>query len=160
MTITNRKNRYQQQLRTYLQRREALKRKYPCKNYDARLKRIQDRIDGLRRNIRTYSLIDAKMNRLAKSVHDYTGVPVKLIHGGGSGEVRQKTDLAVSLFIKLAMETGVTGFYLTQFLGYKDSHGPSRNRRRFTRSFATNEKNYNAWKKFREYLFIQNNIIT
>lgn len=146
-TVTNRKNRYQQQLRTYLQRRAELKASKPyCRE---RLRKMNAKIAHLYRMIRIY---EDKLNTLKtidSRVVDFIGYSAR---SKKTKKSTPKQELAVSIFIKQAYDLQIDSRYINQYLKYKDARTPSNNRRTFTRSFKTNPENYRAWQNFRQYL--------
>lgn len=153
-----RKNRLEIQLRTYLVRRKALKRKFPEGGpvYTARRKRMQIKIDRLRRQIKAYAQARAQLRAIDDRVKAFTGYAARDKRQHTAKNTNTAQELAVKFFIKSAYDAGIDSRHIIEYMRYKDRHTTSDSRRAFVKSFKTNPENFKLWQDFKQYLQHEN----
>lgn len=139
----------------YEQRRERYRTSYkgpfgrPATKEQFRrtMRKIANKIGSLKRQI---SIIDRRQNTiiaLGNQVAYFIGVNVKNI--GDTAEERGKK--AKCLFSKYGMEHGITGSYLSAYMGVPPKRA-SIIRQAFTRSFERNPENRTMYNNFVQYM--------
>jgi hypothetical protein len=154
------KNTYQQMLRTYLARREAVRANYICwkksKEYVYRTESLNRRIDYCRQQIKRIEKRDSKIKALATEVCEFFDIPLAHCAAHPLKNSIKSTDkrmvLARMIFYKYAMENNIQGVFISQWVGAKWTATASEGRLRFTRSFQNNPENKRIWDHFKLYL--------
>lgn len=144
------KNKYQQSIFTYLERREIYKAKYG-KNSIKYLKlsrNINKRLTVYRAAIKRIEKRDWVIYNLDKCVIEFIG-------RSAYKSVNAKEDITIlarNLFIKYGMEHNICGIYLAEYVGLKYKQDGSRDRLKFTRTFSSNKHNKEMWHRFQDYM--------
>jgi len=134
-------NSYRSKIFVYRKRRDALKKKYLKKlaSYRSKLKVWNRDMKRLKARV-----VTAK--GIIKATNEYFQVDITVKTS------TQKTVFARNCFFKYAMDKKLEGSMLVEILGYKYPAKAYRDRKRFIRSFQTNQQNKILYHQFKKYI--------
>ena len=154
------KNEYQSNLATYIKRREELRKQFNWKlgypmptGYGDAVNKLTYRINVWRRQIRRIEAKELILHEIAQKVKDYTGMRVHksigVVIGYSRNEITRLT-IARRIFCKYAIDKGVNGYMVSNFVGAKNKDYASRNRLKLQRNLPK------QWFEFKKYIQHEN----
>lgn len=155
------KNKYQQKISTYRDRRmkrkaklvemygEGQSRKWPLKDKEV-IKRQSQKISKWREMERFIETRKNKIIALANHVSYFTGINVKDILKTKNSYKENRSWVARGIFCKWGMENKISGVLLSEYIGGR-ADSASDIRMRFTRSFVKHKTNKEMWVRFKLY---------
>lgn len=137
----------QKKIHEYTIRREKCRQKYSYLHpsyisLDGQIRYLRQR----KRKLISYREV---LKFVYNSIEEFIGFPPS---PGNHGSNKEK-NIARNIFYKYCMEHGIAGSEVSAYIGLKDRDTAARRRRKFTRSFSTNEYNKEIWDRF--LLFIR-----
>lgn len=111
---------------------------------------LRKKCKSLRRSIKRQGQRNDLLHETNKFVKDFTGYSVCNI-GGNTGR-NKDLNLAKNLFYKYCLESGIQGGFIARFCGMKQTETVAKQRKIFTRSFATNKENKENYHRFLAYI--------
>lgn len=146
------KNGYQKLVWKYKKRREELKKDPFKKNYEARLRRINIRLEGFRHAIAKIEKKEKFMDSVIEKIIEYNGINVLKI----PKQLRDTEKINTRYcFYKYCIEHGIRGNFIANYLN-QDNETAIRGRLFFTRSFNENPKNREFYHRFLQYMNREN----
>lgn len=111
---------------------------------------LRHKCKSLKRSIKRQGKRNDFLNEVNGFVKEFTGYSVFNI-GGNTGR-NKDLNLAKNIFYKYCLESGVQGGFVARFCGMKQTETVAKQRKNFTRSFATNKENKENYHRFIAYV--------
>ncbi len=135
------KSNYKKWVWEYERRRENLRSSYAKSR-----RHLTYKISSWKRQIRRIEEREKKIKHIYLYVNSFFDIDIKNIN---QGEVY---NLAINVFYKYGMESGIQGSFLARFLNRKALYRAAVKRRMFTQSFKTSQANKETYHNFINYI--------
>ena len=149
------KNRYQQKIHTYEERRQRLREKYGytpgrvIPGYGEAVRNLTNKISRWKRAIKRIEERQAKLELIAgRTELFYEGITLK----NSAHSHKPEVCMARKLFYKYALEHGCRSRDAAVYVGGKQPQWPATKRLQFTRSFKTQPENRELWHRFLKHM--------